>query len=158
MRRKSFAAEFWLAFIVFMTGGFMYCAIELIYRGHTHPSMFVTGGLALLWVGGLDSFFRKTPPLLVQMLLGGGIITLLEFGCGLVMNVWLRLRVWDYSKLPFNIMGQICPMYFFLWVLISLPAILVENAVRRRFESGLSESQSSISRSRESIFFSRRET
>lgn len=133
MGENSFARELLRSLVIFLAGGFIYGAVEILYRGHTHPSMFVLGGICLLWVGGLNSFFRRTPPLWVQLLLGGVFITLAEFACGLVYNVWLGMRVWDYSKLPLNIMGQVCPMFFFAWVLLSFPAIIVEDVIRRRF-------------------------
>ena len=133
MRRDGFAEELVQALVIFLAGGFIYGAIEIIYRGHTHPSMFVLGGICLLWVGGCGRFFRYAPPLWVQVLIGGAFITLAEFDFGLIYNVWLDMRVWDYSKLPYNIMGQVCPMFFFSWVALSLPAILAENALRLSF-------------------------
>lgn len=133
MKNGSFASEFVQALVIFLTGGFIYGIIEIIYRGHTHPSMFVLGGICLLWVGGFGHFFRRSFPLWVQVILGGTFITLAEFLCGLIYNVQLGLRVWDYSKLPFNIMGQVCPLFFFAWVALSLPAIIVERVIRRSF-------------------------
>lgn len=128
--KNSFVAEFLKAAVIFMAGGFIYGAIEILYRGHTHPSMFVLGGLSLLWVGGLNSFFGKNPPILLQMAIGSAIITLGEFVCGVVVNLWLGMEVWDYSKMPFNIMGQVCLLFVFIWFFLSLPAILVEDYMR----------------------------
>lgn len=128
--KNSFAAEFLKAAVIFMAGGFIYGAIEILYRGHTHPSMFLLGGLSLLWVGGLNSFFGKNPPLLLQMAIGSAIITLGEFICGVVVNLWLGMDVWDYSKMPFNIMGQVCLLFVFIWFFLSLPAILIEDYMR----------------------------
>ena len=128
--KNGFAAEFLKAAVIFMAGGFIYGAIEILYRGHTHPSMFVLGGLSLLWVGGLNSFFGKNPPLLLQMAAGSVIITLGEFVCGVVVNLWLGMDVWDYSKMPFNIMGQVCLLFVFIWFFLSLPAILIEDYMR----------------------------
>lgn len=136
MRDNGFAAEFFRVFVIFLTGGFVYGLIEILYRGNTHPSMFVLGGLCLVWIGGFNSFFKVSPPLWVQLLLGGAFITSAEFVCGLVYNIWLGMRVWDYSKLPMNIMGQICPMFFFIWVIISLPAVFLEDALRKAFGRG----------------------
>lgn len=130
---SGFAEEFLQSAVIFLTGGFVYGAIELIYRGHTHPSMFVLGGICLLWVGGLDSFFRVRLPLRVQVMLGGVFITAAEFLFGLVYNIWLGMKVWDYSRLPLNIMGQVCPLFFFAWVALSLPAIMAENMIRSSF-------------------------
>lgn len=133
MERDGFAAELVRAFVIFLAGGFIYGAIEIIYRGHTHPSMFVLGGICLLWVGGFGRFLREPPPLWVQIILGGAFITLAEFLFGLIFNVWLGMKVWDYSKLPYNIMGQVCPAFFFSWVALSLPAILIERAFRASY-------------------------
>ena len=133
MRRDGFVCELVQAFVVFLAGGFIYGLIEVIYRGHTHPSMFVLGGICLLWIGGLGRFFSRRPPRWVQVIAGGAFITAEEFVCGLVYNVWLGMRVWDYSRLPFNILGQVCPMFFFSWVALSLPAIIIESVFRRSF-------------------------
>lgn len=135
MEDSSFSYELLEAGVIFLSGGFIYGMIEIIYRGHTHPSMFVLGGLSLLWVGGLNRFYRKKPPLWLQMLLGGGIITLGEFLCGIFVNLWLGLNVWDYSRLPFNIMGQVCLIFTAAWVILSYPAIIVEDFLRRAIET-----------------------
>ena len=131
--KNSFAAEFFRTAVLFLYGGFIYGAIEILYRGHTHPSMFVLGGLCLVWISGLNEYFTKKLPLAARMLLGGIFITLSEFIFGAIFNLWLGLRVWDYSKLPLNILGQVCPVFFLAWVLLSLPAILVAKAVRKGF-------------------------
>ncbi len=141
MDKKGFAAELLKALVIFLAGGFIYGLIEIIYRGHTHPSMFVLGGLCLLWIGGFDSFFVKAPPLWVQLIAGGAFITAAEFACGLIFNVALGMKVWDYSDIPLNIMGQICLPYSFAWVMLSLPAVIAENIMRGAFERGLSVDQ-----------------
>jgi len=133
MKKGSFASELVQALVIFLAGGFIYGMIEIVYRGHTHPSMFVLGGICLLWVGGSGHFFRLSPPLWVQIVLGGAFITFAEFVCGLIYNVQLGLRVWDYSDIPLNIMGQVCPLFFFAWTALSLPAIAVEHSLRRSF-------------------------
>lgn len=130
MERGSFAEEFFTQLIIFLMGGFIYGAIEILFRGYTHPSMFVTGGLCLIWVGGLNSFFEKKLSVPVQMLLGSVIITAAEFICGLIVNIGFGMNVWDYSNMPFNIMGQVCLMFLFFWFLISLPAIFIEDFIR----------------------------
>lgn len=134
MKRDGFAAQLTQAFVIFLTGGFIYGAIEILYRGHTHPSMFVLGGICLLWVGSFSALPSHPLPLWLQVLLGGVFITLAEFFCGLVYNVWLGLRIWDYSKLPLNIMGQVCPMFFFAWTALALPAILIHALLCRAFD------------------------
>lgn len=130
MENQSFFREFFKQVIIFTMGGFIYGAIEILYRGHTHPSMFITGGLCLVWVGGLNSFFSVKIPVIFQMLLGSIIITSAEFLCGLIVNIGFNMHVWDYSNLPFNIMGQVCLLFLCIWFGISLPAIFIEDYIR----------------------------
>ena len=59
-------------------------------------------------IGILDEW-QKHPPLIYQMFQGAIIVTVLELVCGLVINQWLGWNVWDYSDMPGNIMGQVCP-------------------------------------------------
>ena len=64
-------------------------------------------------------------PLLLQGVLGGLTITVMEFVTGLIVNVWLGMGVWDYSNQFGNILGQICPLYTILWCLLAIPVIVV---------------------------------
>lgn len=130
MTKNSFMTEFFRQLVIFLMGGFIYGAIEILYRGHTHPSMFITGGLCLVWVGGLNSFFKKPLSVPVQMILGAIIITAAEFICGVIVNIGFGMEVWDYSNLPFNIMGQVCLLFLCIWFVFSLPAILIEDYIR----------------------------
>ena len=113
-------------------GGMIYFSIELAYKGDSHFSMFITGGAAFLLIGGINSYFDRNMPLIKQMLLSAVIITLLEFISGVIVNIGLNLNVWDYSHIPFNCMGQICPRFFFIWFVISLPGIVLDDFFRYR--------------------------
>jgi len=130
MAKNSFMTEFFRQLVIFLMGGFIYGLIEIVYRGHTHPSMFITGGLCLVWVGGLNSFFKKTISVPMQMIMGALIITSAEFICGVIVNIGFKMEVWDYSNLPFNIMGQVCLLFLCIWFVFSLPAILIEDYIR----------------------------
>ena len=110
----------------------IYFSIELAYKGDSHFSMFITGGAAFLLIGGINSYFDRNMPLIKQMLFSAVIITLLEFISGVIVNIWLDLNVWDYSHIPFNLMGQICPRFFFIWFVISLPGIVLDDFFRYR--------------------------
>jgi len=136
LKNQGFLTEFFRQLVIFMAGGFIYGAIEILYRGHTHPSMFITGGLCLVWVGGLNSFFKKDISVPVQMIIGAVIITAAEFICGVIVNIGFGMQVWDYSDLPFNIMGQVCLLFLCIWFLFSLPAILIEDFIRHGMFGG----------------------
>lgn len=118
---------------LFMTGGALYFIFELFWRGFSHWTMFVLGGLCFVLVGGLNEFLPWEMPLLHQMLLGGLIITIGELLTGIVVNLWLGWNVWDYTLLPGNLWGQICPQYSLLWVLLSGPIIILDDILRWRW-------------------------
>ena len=101
-----------------------YSGLELLWRRYTHWSMFLLGGLCFVLVGDLKNRFpRAAWPL--RLGLAAGIITMLELGCGLVVN--RRFQVWDYRHLPFNFCGQICLPFTLLWIPVSFGAILLYN-------------------------------
>ena len=55
-------------------------------------------------------------PLVLQQLIAATGITVIEFIFGLILNVWLGLNMWDYSNMPGNVLGQICPQFMVLEV------------------------------------------
>ena len=105
--------------LAFFLGGTLYVLLELLWRGRSHVSMFCAGGLALLLLHGL--FLRFALPLFAQCLVGGLVITAIEFVAGAIVNVHLKLNVWDYSKMPLNLYGQVCLPFSLLWCLLTLP-------------------------------------
>lgn len=46
---------------------------------------------------------------------------------------WLGLGIWDYSNMPFNILGQICLPFSLLWVVLSACAIVIDDYERYWF-------------------------
>ena len=115
---------------LFLIGGSLYWLIENIFRGYSHPSMFVLGGICFVLIGLINKIFPWTMKIEFQMLIGGFIITLLEFITGCIVNIWLNLNVWNYSDLPLNILGQICIPFSLIWIILSLVAILLDDYIR----------------------------
>ena len=109
-------------------GGLAYMGIEILWRGHTHWSMGVLGGLCFVLIGLLDEWFEH-PPLLLQMAQGAAIVTALELITGIIVNIHLGWDVWDYSDMSGNIMGQVCPQFSVAWFFLSAAAIKLENAL-----------------------------
>jgi len=118
---------------LFITGGALYGMVELLWRGYTHWSMFLLGGLCFVLVGGINEVLPWDMPFIVQMMIGGVIITIGELFIGCVVNLRLGWAVWDYSALPFNWLGQICLQYSLLWVLLSGPIIVMDDILRWRW-------------------------
>ena len=108
--------------LIFLTGGAAYVGLELLYRGRSHISMFLAGGLCLLLVGHLNEVEPRLP-LVLRIPLGAAIITMVELGTGLLVN--RDYAVWDYRALPGNLWGQICPQFFLLWLPLSWVAMVV---------------------------------
>ena len=114
--------------LIMALGGGAYVLIELIWRGRSHISMFLLGGLCFWLIGRLDR--NRTIAVAGQACMGACLVTGLELVTGLIVNRWLGLQVWDYSGLPGNLMGQICPYYSLLWIPLSAAAVFLEDGVR----------------------------
>ena len=101
----------WQKSLVFLLGGCGYVLLELVYRGRSHSSMFVAGGLCLVLIGFLDAL---PLPFFLRALLGAAVITAVELTIGLLVN--RDFSVWDYRDQPGNFLGQICPLFSALWI------------------------------------------
>jgi uncharacterized membrane protein len=120
--------------VIFLIGGTVYVGIEILYRGYSHWSMFIVGGICLIVIGLLnEGLIPSSWGIIKQMLLGAVIITCIEFITGCIVNLGLGLNVWDYSNLPLNIAGQICLPFSIIWFFLSYVAIRVDDEIRYRF-------------------------
>ena len=117
-------------FILFLTGGVIYFCAEMLIRGRSHWSMFICGGICFLAIGGINENLDYDIPLVEQMIYGALAITAVEFVFGCIFNLWLGLGIWDYSNLPGNVLGQICPQFTALWFLVSGVGIGLDDAIR----------------------------
>lgn len=114
---------------LFLAGGTGYVGLELLWRGRSHYSMFLAGGLCFLLLGKLGKI-RPRLPLALRCLVGAGIITFVELGAGLLAN--RDYRVWDYRQMPWNFHGQICLVYSLLWIPVSLFAMWLYERLDRK--------------------------
>ena len=117
---------------VFLGGGSLYGAIEILWRGYTHRSMIAVGGIALSFIHFINIRFHKKN-IIVRGAIGSAFITLIELAAGVILNIILRLHVWDYSNMFGNVLGQICPLFSLFWFLLSLFAIVISDEVRKMF-------------------------
>ncbi len=120
-QRKKIIIEY---VIVFCIGSLAYGLLEVLYRSYTHWTMALTGGVlfALLYFINLK---LKTRSFVLRGLIGCLVITLTEFLVGVAVNIIFKLNVWDYSKRPGNVFGQICPLFSLWWFLLSIPSVYV---------------------------------
>lgn len=112
---------------LFALGAVGYGALEIAFRGGTHWTMLLTGGLCASLVCALARRLRGRDWQLCVM--GGAVITALEMAVGTLVNFALGWNVWDYGGIPFDLCGQICPMFSALWVLLSYPVLRLGRAV-----------------------------
>ena len=117
---------------VYMLGGVLYGLMELLWRGWTHWTMVLCGGFCftlmyLISTTGL--------PAVKKWLLCAAAITTVEFLTGCLVNLRLGWQVWDYSNMPGNLLGQICPQFLLLWLALSVPGVALCSAIRRLFIS-----------------------
>ena len=116
---------------IFAIGATGYYLLETLWRGYSHWSMAAAGGISLLLL--IKTFGKlKNAPHYFKALVGGGIITGVELVFGVVFNLFLGMSVWNYSAVPGNILGQICPVYSLLWCGISF----VVSVFEKIFSSG----------------------
>ncbi len=117
--------------IVFLLGGTVYALVEILFRGFTHWTMFLAGGFIFYILYVIFNHIGKGH-ILLKCILGCAFITSAEYLAGGVLNIMLRMNVWDYSAKPLNLYGQICPAYSLYWFLLSLPASLFSRIIRKR--------------------------
>ena len=116
--------------VLAVIGGLTYMGIEILWRGHTHWTMCVLGGMCFALIGLLDEW-QDHPPMLLQMVQGAAIVTALELIVGLIVNRWLGWNVWDYSDMPGNLWGQVCPQFAAAWLVLSWAAVKLENLMHK---------------------------
>lgn len=115
--------------VLFLIGGALYYSLEKLFRGYSFLAMAVCGGLCFIICGAVNEKARCMP-LVLQMLISACEITAIEFAVGLILNIWLGLNMWDYSNMPGNILGQICPQFMAIWFLISAVGIFLDDLIR----------------------------
>ncbi len=118
-------------FVVYLLGAVLYGLTELLWRGWTHWTMLLCGGLCftLMYIISGSGLSRMK-----RLILCAAVITTVEFETGLLVNLALGWNVWDYSAMPLNLLGQICPAFTFVWLGISVPGTALCTRLRRRFE------------------------
>ena len=97
----------------------------MIFRGFSHSSMFVLGGLCMqffTWQGQVTSW---NDALQIQIIRCTIFVVSMEFITGIIVNKWYHLAVWDYTDMPFQLFGQIClPFALIFSILCAIGIIL----------------------------------
>ncbi len=118
--------------LLFLLGAIGYAAIEIIWRGRTHWSMMIAGGVCFILFSLVAKYFQGQN-IIIQAVLCAALVTLVEFVFGIIFNIWLNMGVWDYSNMPFNIMGQICPTFSIMWVGVAMAFLPLARIINLSF-------------------------
>lgn len=121
--------------VLFLIGGVVGWTIELFFRRFVSQHKWVNPGflqgpfLPLYGFGNAILFLMSVSeptmiPLawanhLLWVIIEGAAMTLVEFIAGLIFIKGLKVKLWDYSSQPGNIMGLICPLFSAFWVIIA---------------------------------------
>lgn len=138
----SRAGRLVLSMLLWFWGGTVYYLLEVVYKTATgHPeriswTMLVVAILLTVPVERCGAELPWSCPLWLQAVACATLVTAVELVAGLILNVWLGLGVWDYSQLPGNLWGQICPQFAAVWWVICLVFIPVFDWMRWAVESG----------------------
>lgn len=106
---------------LFLSCGFIYYIIEILYRGYSHWSMFLLAGtLGVFFIDPINNILSFDCDYIIQILISTVLCTLGEGISGVILNIWLGLNVWDYSTMKFGtfFFGQCNIVFCFAWAII----------------------------------------
>ena len=115
--------------ILFILGAVGYYLLEVAYRGFSHWTMGICGGICLTGIYFIDKLQKN---ILKKALIGTLMITAVEFLAGCIVNLWLDLGVWDYGNLKIHLLGQISLLFSVVWYGLSLLIFLVLSLLKRK--------------------------
>lgn len=119
--------------LLFLIGGLLYGCVEVLFRGRTHISMLIVGGIDFILIGLLNEIISWDVAMTSQMILSTLIIDLSELISGIYLNIYLGLNVWDYSDLPYNFLGQVSLEFSVIWFFFSLIPITLDDYLRYKY-------------------------
>ena len=113
-----------ISYILMLTwAGYTYVCIELIVRHQSDITMMFCASICAIPMVLLNDYFSYDFDFILQALFSALFCTLAELVFGLIFNQ--DHNIWDYSNMIFNYKGQICLPFFFVWILISIPIIII---------------------------------
>lgn len=127
---------------LFLCGGTIYYLIELLWRGHSHWTMFLLGAMIFLYAGLQNENVPWDYPFWKQLLKVWIITICLEYDVGFIVNKCLGWNVWDYSNvvlhlgnitIPLHLFGQVCLPYAILFIPLCAFAIILDDVIRYIF-------------------------
>lgn len=136
------AGRWVLSMLLWVFGGTLYFLLEVTYKTVTmHPeriswTMLVLATFLTIPVERCGAECPWGWPLALQAALCTVAVTGAELAAGVVLNLWLGLDVWDYSGLPGNLLGQICPQFTAAWFVLCIVFIVIFDWLRYAVAGG----------------------
>lgn len=140
---RKLTVLFFTGFVIYITIEVVWTSVQNIYEIGSGPMalmggsslwMGVLGGILFLLLGQINEFavVRDRFPLAIQSLIGALLITVLEFITGMILNVWLKLDIWDYTGFPLaNLFyNQINLVHSLCWFLLCPFAFWMDDVLR----------------------------
>ena len=118
--------------LLFTIGAIGYGAIEVVWRGNTHWSMLIAGGICFILFSLVAEKFKEKNILLKAAICAVG-VTAVEFVFGVIFNIMLKMNVWDYSHIPLNLLGQVCPLFTILWAGIAIAFLPLAEVINKDY-------------------------
>ena len=123
--------------------GIVYMAIEVSFSALVELKWRLVGSSSLwmMLVGGtlgisLGSFNESkegsSVPYKLRVFLGMFTITAIELISGCILNLWCKFDIWDYSRAPLNLLGQIDIIHSTCWLLLT-PFVFWSDDVLRHY-------------------------
>ena len=109
--------------MILLSYGFWgYPFLEILFRGWSHWSMALAGGICFGLMGLVsDTLYQYRLP--VRAMASAVTVLFVEFIFGCIFNLGMQLHSWDYSRELGNLAGQICIKYGLLWFVLSIPLV-----------------------------------
>lgn len=131
-----------LSMLLWSWGGTVYFLLEVAFKtlwGEPEQISWTMLVLAMLLTVAVERCGYQLPwevPLWIQALACALLVTAVELVAGVILNIWLGLDIWDYSHLPFNLWGQVCPQFSAVWWFLCLVFIPAFDWLRWSVEGG----------------------
>lgn len=131
-----------LSMLLWFFGGTVYFLIEVVFKtiaGHPERISWTMLVVTILLTVPVERCGAQLPwscPIWLQALYCAALVTAVELVSGLFLNLWLGLDIWDYTDLPGNFLGQICPQYSAVWWVLCLVFIPAFDWLRYAVEDG----------------------
>ena len=117
--------------LIYALGAELYGAIEILWRGRTHWTMLLCGGVCFTIMYLISA---AALPFWLKCVLSALAVTLVELIAGILVNIIFAWDVWDYSHIPLNFLGQICLPFSGAWFMLYFPAEYLCLALKRKLE------------------------